>query len=161
YSVFRPHQMQNLWRKTSELFWQYPILWLPILFADTFQWLLLWVQKILTEKIVTFFIQGHRSVLGGLPDISTDPSVVTKASLVAFPLSAGISLLFTCLFVAAMFVTSKLVRSYLVDSQIKLRAAVIDTLQSCKRKTVVLSIKILALFAVGTWLLLFAMLHVS
>jgi hypothetical protein len=151
--------MQNLWRKTSELFWQYPILWLPILLANTLEWLLLWSQKVLARRIVTFFVQGHRSVLGGRPDLSTDPATVMKASLVAGLLSAGIYLLFTCLFITALFVISKLVRNCLDNRPPELKAAVIDTLQSCKRKTVVLSIKILALFAAGTLLSIFAMLH--
>jgi hypothetical protein len=149
--------MQNLWRKTSELFWQYPILWLPILLANTLEWLLLWSQQILARRIVTFFSQGHRSVLGGRPDLSIDPSTVMKASLATGLLSAGIYLLFTCLFITALFVISKLVRNCLDNRPPELKAAVIDTLQSCKRKTVVLSIKILALFAAGALLLIFAM----
>ena len=149
--------MQNLWRKTSELFWQYPILWLPILLANTLEWLLLWSQQILARRIVTFFSQGHRSVLGGRPDLSTDPSTIMKASLAAGLLSAGIYLLFTCLFITALFVISKLVRNCLDNRPPALKAAVIDTLQSCKRKTVVLSIKILALFPAGALLLIFAM----
>lgn len=153
--------MQNLWRKTSELFWQYPILCLPILLANTFEWLLLWSQKVLARRIVTFFVQGPRSVLGGRPDLSTDPTTVMKASLAAGLLSAGIYLLFTCLFITALFVISKLVRDCLENRPPELKAAVIDTLQSCKRKTVVLSIKILALFAAATLLLIFAMPHVA
>jgi hypothetical protein len=153
--------MQNLWRKTSELFWQYPILWLPIFLANTLEWLLLWSQKVLSRRIFTFFVQSHRSVLGGRPDLSTDPSTVMKASLAAGLLSAGIYLLFTCLFITALFVISKLVRNCLDNRPPELKAGVIDTLQSCKRKTIVLSIKILALFAAGTLLLVFAMPHLA
>jgi hypothetical protein len=153
--------MQNLWRKTSELFWQYPILWLPVLLANTPEWLLLWSQKVLARRIFTFFVQGHGSVLGRRPDLSTDPATVMKASLAAGLLSAGIYLLFTCLFITALLVISKLVRNCLDNRPPELKAAVIDTLQSCKRKTVVLSIKILALFAVGTLLLIFTMPHLA
>lgn len=142
--------MQTLWRKTSELFWQYPILWLPILIADILQFLLLQFQRLVNQRIVAFVAEGPRSVLGGPPDPPANPYLATmKAGLLAAPLSAGIYLLCVCLYVAGLLITARLVQTCLEGDNLKLKATTSEVVRTSKARILVLSIKILSLFIFG------------
>jgi hypothetical protein len=147
-STFR--KMQTLWRKTSELFWQHPVLWLPILIAAILQFLLLKIQQLMSQKIVAFFAEGARSVLGGPAEPSSDPyHAMMKAGLFAVPLSIGIYLLNICLYVTALLVVARLVQASLAGDALNLRSAIGGTIQTCRRSVLGISLKILAAFVFG------------
>jgi hypothetical protein len=141
--------MQSLWRKTSEFFWQYPILCLPLVVADVFHTVLLWGRGWCNARIVFFFSHEGQSVLGGSPDISYDRLAPVKASIAAGIVSAGFFFLIVGGYVAALFVTSKLVRDALEGRELSLREATEEVAGSSKRKITLLSMKVLAVCAVA------------
>ena len=154
------NKMQILWRKTSELFWQYPVLWLPILIADTLQSFLHWLQKLSIRGILTSSLQSSRSVLGGPPDLTADPTVSAKAALGAGIVRTGIELFIVSLYIAAMLVTARLVKDCLGNKNPEFLTAVRSTLQSAKRRILILSIKVGFSFAAGSILFVLLLTHI-
>ncbi len=120
--------MNNIWRRTVFLFWQYPVLWLPVLVADFAGYWLTRLQQLLTHQIVLWIVQsGQHSVLGDIPaPITYQSSTVMKAALLTAPLVWGNYFLHIAIYTLAFVITAGLVRnrshelsSGLVLSQIK------------------------------------------
>jgi hypothetical protein len=145
--------MQNLLRKTSELFWQCPILWLPVLIADIVQFFLPYVRGLIVRESVKFFAYGPRSVLGGAPDLAANiETASSKVLLLAVPLTAGTYLLSVCFYSAALFTIYYLIQDCLHGRSFELRVAVSAMLKLDQRRILILSTKILVLFACGSFL---------
>ena len=51
--------MRNLWRATAQLFWQHPILWLPVALADAIALSLLYLQRLLQKHAADGLMQTH------------------------------------------------------------------------------------------------------
>lgn len=98
--------MRYLWQRTANLFWQRPILWLPVLGAQLLASYLKLFQRMLTHHIAFWLVSSH-SVLGfNSPDSrSEDPTVYFKLTLFTAPLEQGTNYLTIWLFTAAMVVT--------------------------------------------------------
>src|ERR1700722_2601620 len=120
--------MISVWQRTVFLFWQYPILWLPILAADFAGYWLARLQQLVTHHIVFWVVQsGPHSVLGNVPaPITYQSSTVMRAALFTTPLVWGNYFLHITIYVIAFVVTAAFVRngshessSGLVLSQIK------------------------------------------
>lgn len=141
--------MRNLFRRTSELFWQHPILWLPILIADFCKFLLTYFQTLITHQIAFAIVRGHRSVLGGAPDPPANPATaILKASLISAPFTWGTYFLGICLYVAAIFIVFKLVGDFVKDEK-PTPSEIFSIIVHRKRSIFSLSIKALALFAMA------------
>ncbi len=120
--------MNNIRQRTVFLFWQYPVLWLPVLIADIAGYGLTRLQQLLTHRIVLWVVQsGQHSVLGDIPaPIAYQSSTVMKAALVTAPFVWGNYFLHIAIYALAFVITAALVRnrlhelsSGLVLSQIK------------------------------------------
>ena len=59
--------MRTLWRTTTHLFWQYPILWLPAFLADLTAYCLRSFQAWMTHAVINNLVAGH-SVLSNTPE---------------------------------------------------------------------------------------------
>jgi hypothetical protein len=116
--------MRQLWHKAANLFWQHPILWLPLLFADLLAFSLGEVQKLLAHAIAIRSLQEH-SVLGNTPytNIHRDTSQVWEQLLTS---SSGLLIQFlsVCLYTAAFLITASLVRLFLQNLSPNLSSAV-------------------------------------
>jgi hypothetical protein len=65
--------MRDLWRKTTALFWESPILWLPVVCADLLAFCFTRVQKLLTWQLINSFLLGHSALAGqAIPSVVHD-----------------------------------------------------------------------------------------
>jgi hypothetical protein len=97
-------------------------------------------------QIILYFGHVERSVLGGRPDVSLERLGSVKFALASAIVSAGFFLLTICGYVAALFVTSRLVRDALAGDELRLQHAINEVNRSCKHGIADLSVKA---FAVG------------
>ena len=100
--------MQSLWRKASWLFWQYPVLWLPVLVADLAGSLLNILRKIITHQ-VTFWLQPGDSVFSHHSVLNL-PAGVSSLWLLA-PLNVWTNLMRLCLYSTAFVLTGALIKT--------------------------------------------------
>jgi hypothetical protein len=101
--------MRKLWRTTSFLFWQYPVLWVPIIVADIAAFSLLRLQGLISHRIVLWIYQSH-SVLSSAPDYRYDASEIREAVLLTAPLLWGSYFLSICFYTSAMLAISEALR---------------------------------------------------
>ncbi len=143
--------MKDLWRKTTELFWEYPILWLPVICADLAEFFLRWLQKAASRKIVNAVMTQH-SVLGGnFPNGALDPGVIHKAVLLTAPLLWGTYFVSIALFSAAFVVTSASVCGARQHQKPDMMAA-LWSLKGNFRGVLAFSLKFLGLYALVAFL---------
>jgi hypothetical protein len=105
--------MNHIWQRTVFLFWQYPVLWLPVLVADFAGYWLTRLQQLLTHQIVLWIVQsGQHSVLGDITaPITYQSSAVMKAALLTAPLVWGNYFLHIAIYALAFVITAAFVRN--------------------------------------------------
>lgn len=97
--------MRDLFRRASDLFWQHPILWLPVAVADLASFGLTQLQKWLTHAIITHMVTVH-SVLTNAPEPADIGKLTMKVVLLTRPIVWGNYLLSLCLYTFAMIAIS-------------------------------------------------------
>jgi len=101
--------MTNLFRRASHLFWQYPILWVPVFAADIVDTLLKEVRPLATHALIQSVLQSH-SVLSSVPDPLQASQLSTwKLALLSAPIVWGAHLVGIVLYASAMTMTATLV----------------------------------------------------
>jgi uncharacterized membrane protein YhaH (DUF805 family) len=105
-----------VWRETTALFWEHPVLWLPILGADLFSFFLTREQKQIAHLVIYRLVLDAPSVLSGarrLPDRG-DPSshgLVLKAAVVGALFEWTAHFIQILLYTIALFIVVALVRN--------------------------------------------------
>jgi hypothetical protein len=101
--------MTNLFRRASYLFWQYPMLWVPVFAADIVDTLLKEVRPLVTHALIQSVLQSH-SVLSSVPDPLQASQLSTwKVALLAAPIEWGAYFVGIVLYASAMTMTATLV----------------------------------------------------
>lgn len=104
---------QNLWARTSELFFSRPLLWLPVLIADLLGFGVQHGQSAILNVILTRSTQYH-SALGGT--VSRGPitqSAIDQVNAASMPIAIVAYFLRIVLYVVALAVTAHLVKKSL------------------------------------------------
>ena len=110
--------MRTLWRNTAYLFWQFPILWLPVVLADLIAYCLTTEQTRMTHAVVSSLIAG-RSVLSSSPDpVQTLPAIW---SIIFAASKLFVELLSACLYVVSMIAISILIPALIAQTKIPWR----------------------------------------
>jgi hypothetical protein len=144
--------MRNLWRATAYLFWQHPVLWLPLIVADLTAFCIESLKRLLTHQIVLWLVQRHSaSILSSGPEYSDQASASVKAALLTLPFIWGTYFLSILLYTMAMLATAAILHNLSVARDTNL-PAVAPMIWSSMRRALVLSIKLLALCATSALL---------
>jgi hypothetical protein len=140
--------MISVWQRTVFLFWQYPILWLPVLVADFAAYWLAWLQQLLTHRIVLWIVQsGPHSVLGNIPaPIANQSSTIMKAALLSAPFVWGNYFLRIAFYTVALVITAKLIRN---RSQDPCSSLALSDFKGRIVPVLKFAVRVLALFAVA------------
>lgn len=104
--------VRQIWRETAALFWEYPVLWLPVLGADLTSFFLTWLQKYVRTKVIYHLLLGSASVFGQTRSL---PGPSSNAPFGKAAMAGGLiqwSMYFTqiLLYTLAFFMTAALVR---------------------------------------------------
>lgn len=139
--------MRELWRRTSELFWQHSILWLPLLCAELCAFCLNRLTGLATKRIYDWFLAG-RSLLSNDPFAPPlDRTAVWKATILSLPLRWTTYFVNLCLYTAAFILTAMLVEMALRRQQPDV-ASSLSALRSYTKRIIIFSLKIYALVAI-------------
>ncbi len=147
--------MEELWQQTSELLWQSPLLWLPVLVADLLGFLAALGSASLMRSVILNRLQYH-SVLGG-PAVPTQLSAATvhRANLIAALITLPADYLRLLLYALALVVTAAMVRA----CRQRETSAFADVLPALRRNggaVLSLSLRALAIFGgvalLSSWL---------
>jgi hypothetical protein len=134
--------MKDLWRKTWELLRDFPILWLPCVFADLLAvWL--WRLRGMAEKAIFHWFLTSHSVLGGetvtpIPD----RAMLAKASMAYAPVGFATIFAVVCLFVAALMVIARMVEAISSGQSPNFRASLTKVIRRWRR-ILLISVKFL------------------
>lgn len=108
--------MLNLRRRVSYLFWQHPILWLPLLCVDLAAFWLHRLQKLATHQLIVWLLP-HESVFSHNPaPIDQGFGHASVAWWITAPLFWADSLLSICVYVAAFMVTAHFIQQLLHET---------------------------------------------
>jgi hypothetical protein len=110
--------MRTLWRTTAYLFWQHPILWLPVVLADLIAFCLRTLQDWMTHAVIYSLVAGH-SVLSSSPEPVQTLPVVWSVIFAASKLL--VELLNAYLYAAAMVAISILIPALIAQTRIPWR----------------------------------------
>jgi hypothetical protein len=113
--------MRNLWRATAQLFWQHPILWVPVALADAIALSLSHLQRLL-QHAADGLMQTH-SVLGGRPDLSSSPDSVVATYLISISLAAIAALTTAFLYTIALLTVASMLRGLAAQGRASLDTA--------------------------------------
>jgi len=118
--------MRTLWRTTTHLFWQYPILWLPVLLADLIAFCLRLLQGWASQAVIQ--------------------------SLVVFAVSKLlVEFLNLCLYVTAMIVISILVPALIAQTKTQWQQ-ILFAVKQLRVQILLFSMKIFGMLLVATFL---------
>jgi hypothetical protein len=136
--------MRILWRSTTSLLRQYPILWLPVLVAEIVNFNLRWFERLLLRplrhQLILWFSQAH-SVLSTTPvPIQPTGSIMIKTALLTAPLEWGMQFLCAAVTVASLVATAAILQSIAKTGRGSLRA-VIAPITSSRRRILILSLQ--------------------
>jgi hypothetical protein len=145
--------MRELWRKTTVLFWENPILWLPVVCADLLAFCFTRLQQLLTLQLINLFLLSHSALTGQATPPVDQHAAITKAAIIFGPFVWGTYFLNTCLYAAAFVVTATLVRTLEQHLRPDL-PPVLGSLRSRIQRVLVFSFKLLALYALAGLLLI-------
>jgi hypothetical protein len=145
--------MRELWHKTTALFWENPVLWLPVVCADLLAFCFTQLQKLLTWQLINSFLLSHSALTGQAIQPVDRHAVIVKAAILGGSFVWGTYFLNTCLYTAAFVVTATLVRTLEQHLRPDL-PLVLGSLRSRSRRMLVVSIKLLALYALAGLLLI-------
>ena len=148
--------MRILWRSTTSLLRQYPILWLPVLVAEIVNFNLRWFERLLLRplrhQLILWFSQAH-SVLSTTPvPIQPTGSIMIKTALLTAPLEWGMQFLCAAVTVASLVATAAILQSIAKTGRGSLRA-VIAPITSSRRRILILSLQFWGLNILFTSLL--------
>jgi hypothetical protein len=141
--------MRELWRKTTALFWENPILWLPLVCADLLVFCFTRLQKLLTRQLIDSLLLNHPALTGHAIRPVAQPALLAKAALLSGAFVWGTHFLNICLYTVALVITATLVQELQPDSP-----GVLHPLGSRIRRILVFSGELLALYALSGVLLL-------
>ena len=109
--------MEELWRETSELMWQRPVLLLPVLAADLLGFLVNLGGGLLFRSVVLSDLQYH-SALGGAPVRGQLSAAASQhATLLFLLITWPINFVRLALYATALIATAALVRAFLTRSR--------------------------------------------
>lgn len=141
--------MREIWRKTAELFWERPILWVPVLCADFVGYWLMWLERLASRQVVIWMAFNQSPLNGALVrNGSSETSLLLKVMSIAGPLLWGTYFLNICLYTLALVTTSVLLEMVFAGSKADLLLALRSTRLRLKRVGV-FSLKMLLFFAGG------------
>jgi hypothetical protein len=134
--------MRNLFRRASSLFWQYPILWLPIVIADPLVLGLNLLDHKVTHAIILSLVTNH-SVLGNAPEPIAATSFQTlKILLLTKPIDWGTHLIALCLYGCAMMAIFTLLSALRLRQQLSI-GEVLYSLQKFFSRLMFFSLRLL------------------
>lgn len=81
--------MRDIWRKTARLFWERPVLWVPVLCADFLGFWLLWFQRLAAKKLIIWLLFKHSTLGGSLVPRYSMPGLTLLGVLIGGPLEWG------------------------------------------------------------------------
>jgi len=117
---------RQIWRETAALFWQYPVLWLPVLGADLLSFVLNRLGKSAARRVIYHLLMGPASVFGdtrSLPGPSSGVPFGKAAALGGiFEWSAHFTqvLLYTTAFLITAVLVQKISRAEPFQSSIQI-----------------------------------------
>ena len=140
--------MRTLWRNTAYLFWQYPILWLPVILADLIAYCLTTLQTRMTHAVINSLVAGH-SVLSSSPEpLQTLPAMWT----VIFAASKlFVELVNACLYAAAMIAISTSIPALMAQTKIPWQQ-IPFAIRQRRVQILLLSLKVFGMFTVAVFL---------
>lgn len=104
--------MEELWRETSELLLQRPILWVPVLVADLLSFLVSLGSNAMVRSVVLGRLQ-YQSALGGVPvRASLSPSAMQHAATLAMLITWPGNFLRILLYALALVATAALASGF-------------------------------------------------
>lgn len=141
--------MREIWRKTAELFWERPVLWVPVLCAEFVAYWLFWMERLASRQVVIWLAFKHSALNGALVRRSSasETSLLLKVVSITGPLNWGTYFLNIYLYTLALVVTSVLLEMVFAGSKPDLLLALRSTKLRLLR-VVIFSLKIF-LFLVG------------
>jgi hypothetical protein len=104
--------IRQIWRETAALFWEYPVLWLPVLGADLLSFFLTRLEKNAARQVIYHLLLGPASVFGdtrSFPGPSSD-APFGKAAAVGGLFEWSMHFTQIVLYTTAFFMTAALVR---------------------------------------------------
>jgi preprotein translocase subunit SecG len=104
--------VRQVWREAAALFWEYPVLWAPVLGADLLLFFLTKLQQYVSHVLIYHLVLGPASVFGGtrnLPGPSSN-GVVFKAAVLSGTLQWSTHFAQIIFYTIALFITAALVR---------------------------------------------------
>jgi hypothetical protein len=133
--------MRNLFRRASFLFWQHPILWLPIVIVDPLVLYLNLLDKKLTHAII-FNVVTRYSVLGA-PESTPVTSLQTlKILFLTKPIDWGTHFISLCLYTCAMIAIFNLISALRLKQDLS-RGTVLGPVQKSFTRLTFFSLKLL------------------
>jgi hypothetical protein len=140
--------VKETWRKTVELLRAHPIFWLPLIGVDLSALYQDQLRKFAAKKLAIWLMTVHsHSALGGdFTSTNIDHSSMTRAALLAAPLTWGSYFLRVCLYTAGFLFTATLVRMVLEEQKPSLMGA-FGSLRAGIRQVLWFSTKLLAVCA--------------
>lgn len=119
--------MKELWQRTTFLFWQYPVLWIPLTIADLFGFALRQLERRFAYEIALWVVQNSRhSVISTTPDLSNPLPLILKTSLLSAPFAWSADFAYLCFYVVAFLMTAALTQSFSKGESRILREALAD-----------------------------------
>ena len=106
--------MRTIWRTTAYLFWQHPILWLPVILADLIAFCLRLLQGWMTHAVINSLLVEH-SVLSSNPEPLQTLPVAWAAAFGASRLL--VEFLNLCLYATAMVAISILIPALIAQTK--------------------------------------------
>jgi len=140
--------MRTLWRTTVYLFWQYPILWVPVLLADGIAFCLRTFQAWTTQTVIRDFIAGH-SVLSDAPEPIR--AVPVAWAIVFGTARALVELVNLCLYSAAMIAISILIVALLAQTKTSWRQVLLRS-NPFRADVLVFTLKLFGMILVAAFL---------
>jgi hypothetical protein len=141
--------MRNLFRRTSFVFWQYPILWLPVAIVDPIVFCLNLLDRKLTHAMIFTLVTKH-SVLGNAPEPIVPSAFQTlKIILLTKPINWGTHLVALCLYVSAMMTILVCISAIYSEQKLSLRKIFFKLRQSIS-SLIFFSLKLLVAIGIAT-----------
>jgi hypothetical protein len=138
--------VRQVWRETAALFWEHPVLWLPVLGADLTSFFLTKLQKYVSHALIYHLLLGPASVFGdtrSLPGPSSN-GIVFKAAVLGSALQWSTHFAQIILYTIALFTTAALVRNISRHESASLLSSV-QLVGSQSRTILALSLKVLGM----------------
>ena len=140
--------MRTIWRTTAYLFWQHPILWLPVILADLIAFCLRLLQGWMTHAVINSLLVEH-SVLSSNPEPLQTLPVAWAAAFGASRLL--VEFLNLCLYATAMVAISILIPALIAQTK-KPWQQVPVAVKRLRVQTLLLSMKIFGMLLVAMFL---------